>query len=178
MRCGGGTQCVLVVSSYDETVATFRHGDGSLCVSAIDAGNFIGLLCRGADRVDRLLNLRSMHILRRAAAKCGREVIWSHEEPINAGRGRDCVDAPEGGGRLNYGEGKGGVIGLPHVVNGCCVRALQRHRAQWPPAALPKRWVFRSACKTKGVGGAVDHWRDDRFRPEVERARDKCQIIE
>src|SRR5262249_27023191 len=86
MRCGGGTQCGLVVSSYDETVATFRHGDGSLCVSAIDAGNFIGLLCRGADRVDRLLNLRSMHILRRAAAKCGREVIWSHEEPINAGR--------------------------------------------------------------------------------------------
>src|SRR5262249_48097599 len=23
---------------YDETVATFRHGDGALCVSAIDAG--------------------------------------------------------------------------------------------------------------------------------------------
>src|SRR5215468_6163009 len=83
---GGRTQCGLIVSSYDETVATFRHGDGALCVSAIDAGNFIGLLCRGADRVDRLLNLRSMHILRRAAAKCGREVIWSHEEPINAGR--------------------------------------------------------------------------------------------
>src|SRR5262249_192953 len=86
LRCGGGTQCGLVVSSYDETVATFRHGDSALGVSAIDAGNFIGLLCRGADRVDRLLNLRSMHILLLPAANCALHVICSHDELIIAGR--------------------------------------------------------------------------------------------
>ena len=86
LHYGGRAQCSLVVSSYDETVAPFSHDDGALRVSAIDAGNFIGLLCCGADRIDCLLNLRSLHVLCRAATKCGREVIWSDEEPIDAGR--------------------------------------------------------------------------------------------
>jgi hypothetical protein len=78
-----------------------------ICVSAIDAREFYrAFFAAGRDRVDRLLNLRGLHILRRAPLRAVARSYGPTNSQSMPGVRRDCINAREGGCRLNHGEGQ------------------------------------------------------------------------
>src|SRR3990172_5406621 len=75
-----------IAADGDEAEAAVGQGEGAFGVAAIDAGNLAGLGRGLTYAVDRALDLRSLHILRRAAAQRRRQVVGADEQRIDAGR--------------------------------------------------------------------------------------------
>ena len=176
-RCRAGAQEAHVACDRKEARAALGDGHRAVRAVAIGAGDLARLLRRRDDEIERAIDLSRQRIDALAAGDRDGEIGRPEEQGVDTRCAGDGVDVAERGSRLDHGEGDDRVVRAVKIVR-LVGDARERGRAMRSPASLAERRELRRGDEGLGVGGRVDHRRDDPFGAEVERAADVSEVVD